>query len=111
MGLNDQREMVRQADEWLATAPIGSEHYVAAMEFLNATDISSARYMLRVAELEDPRMRDIVMPYHRAKFWRELGEQGVIPVTKVRESIERWPDKLFGDDYRMLELTVPVRKP
>jgi hypothetical protein len=46
MGLNDQAEKIRQAEEWLKTEPRDSEHYKAALEHLGGR-------LLAVAQLLD----------------------------------------------------------
>lgn len=116
MGLNDEAEKRRQADEWLASAPYGSEHWRAAFEYLGGTEIAQYTQTVALAHLESARcdITTITLAHMGRKMAWELLEKGGVPLALPRHEIEEHANTQWRDDpfsgLAVFRMWVPYRK-
>lgn len=111
MGLNDQLEKYRQADEWLATTPVGSEHYLAALDFLGATDMAKQKQIVSkdVLEAAIPNVRGMTIDNLTRNLAYEVLRRGGVPVTKIRVEEELLERFAYDRDFIEFTVFVPTR--
>ena len=114
MGLNDHAEKLRQAYEWLATAPRDSETYKAAFEHLGGTDFAAYQQHVSLTHLDHARadVTEITLHRMRRQMAAEMADKGVIPLSLPRHAVTE--HRITGDPFYGLatfHMFVPVREP
>jgi hypothetical protein len=113
MALNDHAEKLRQADVWLATEPVGSIQYQAAMEHLGATEIASFGQVVPLEMLEMARLdlTEHTLRRLRQQLDASLAEKKLLPVALPRYEVAEHNDPsapFYG--LARFNMFVPVRK-